>query len=115
MSESAQKLVSASSAVSAVGAVASIIVSVLNIAFPAALWAIMNQIQLLQLLLLIKGFIPDDAKGMLAGNIQLLFDISFISFKNIPLFDNLTSSITFKQVNFELITIGLESGNSILN
>jgi len=103
MSDSAQQLASSTSAISAVGAGASIIVSVLNIAFPAALWSIMNQMQLLQLLLLFKGYIPDDAKGMLAGNPEASFDMPFIPLYKIPYFSEFTNLITYKQSKSLLI------------
>mmetsp|Transcript_2911 Transcript_2911/g.2408 ORF Transcript_2911/g.2408 Transcript_2911/m.2408 type:complete len:116 (-) Transcript_2911:7-354(-) len=115
MSESAKKLASAASAVSAAGTAASIIVSILNVAAPAAVWSMMNQMQYLQLLILIKIFIPDDSKGMLAGNKEALFDMSFIPLKMLPYFVILTNSISFEQKNSGLMTLGFESGSSLVN
>jgi len=115
MSASAQQLASGISAVTAFGASASIIVAILNVAFPAALWSMINQMQLLQLLILIGWFIPDDAKGMLTGNIQISFGLIFTPLEQIPYIVELLDIITFEQTNPNLRTIGIMSGSSLRN
>ena len=97
MSEYAQTISESSLYVSSVGGLIALLLSLLQATSPMALWLIMNEIQILELLTIIPTYIPDDGKGLLTGEGSPPIDTSIIPVKEIPLIDGVYEWIDLKQ------------------
>ncbi|CAI2387031.1 unnamed protein product [Moneuplotes crassus] len=89
--------------------------AMLGSASPAAIWQMMNQIQLLKLLLLTGAYLPSEAKEFFNGMEFMSFDFSFIPFGKLPGLGYSIDFIDFDQNSQELNDFGLESGSSLVN
>jgi hypothetical protein len=66
---------------------------------PAGIWAIINQIQILLLIITIDDHIPRDIEYYLRENILAMFDLSFIPLIDIPYFNYLAKYLDGEQEN----------------
>ncbi|CAI2373398.1 unnamed protein product [Moneuplotes crassus] len=115
ISKGTQQMSSSSQAVSGVSAGATIGVSILNLSSVAAIWSIVNQLQLYLLLLLTKTPFPDNVRGMILSNQIFQFNLNFIPVKSLPKVSEFADWIDVEQENIYLETIGIESKASLLN
>ncbi|CAI2362624.1 unnamed protein product [Moneuplotes crassus] len=97
------------------GSVVNIVNTMLGSASPAAIWQMMNQIQLLKLLLLTGAYLPPEAIVFFNGMEFMSFDFSFINFEELPVLGYSIDYIDFDQNSKELKDFGLESGSSLVN
>jgi len=114
-SESAKTISSATQAISGLSAGAIIGVSIMNLSSLAAIWSIVNQLQLFILLILTKTPFPDNVKTVLLGNEIMQFDLSFIPFTKIPHVHEFEEWASSNQKNIYLDTIGIKSKTSLKN
>ncbi|CAI2375823.1 unnamed protein product [Moneuplotes crassus] len=115
VSESAQMMSSGATAATGIGSTIGILVSLMNLSAPMALWAMANQVQLMLLLLLTKSSLPSDIIGYITNNGFFSFNMGFL-----PIKSNMVSEIPLKwmdkaQNRIELEDIGLESGSTFNN
>ncbi|CAI2381146.1 unnamed protein product [Moneuplotes crassus] len=115
VSESAQQISSGSQAVSGVSAGATIGVSLLNLSSLAAIWSIVNQLQLFLLLLLTKTPFPGDVKALILGNELMQFNLDVLPVRALPKMPEVMDWLKIDQDNAYLETIGVESSTSLLN
>ncbi|CAI2383847.1 unnamed protein product [Moneuplotes crassus] len=116
MTDDGKRVVSSSQYISMVAVGASFLSSVLKMSSPVAVWAILNQMQLMGLVTLTRVYIPDDPKGMLLGEGSGI-PFSLLSLKPaiVPFYNDLDEMMNFNQSAVELEAIGLESGSSLIN
>ncbi|CAI2386961.1 unnamed protein product [Moneuplotes crassus] len=114
-SKNAQQVSSGSQAVSGASAGATVIVSILNLSSIAAIWSIVNQLQLYLLLPLTKTPFPGNVKVMILGNELFQFNFNFIPLKSLPKIPEIMDWLDIEQENIYLETIGIESRTSLLN
>ncbi|CAI2380590.1 unnamed protein product [Moneuplotes crassus] len=115
VSESAQAMSSGSAAMTGIGSLVGLIVSLMNLSAPMALWAMANQVQLMLLLLLTKSSLPYDIVGYITTNGFFSFNMKFL-----PIKSNIISEVPLEwmsktQSSIELEDMGLESGSSFNN
>ncbi|CAI2380327.1 unnamed protein product [Moneuplotes crassus] len=115
VSESAQQMSSGSQAVSGVSAGATVGVSLLNLSSLAAIWSIVNQLQLFLLLLLTKTPFPGDVKALILGNELMQFNLDLLPVRALPKMPEVMDWLKIDQDNSYLETIGVESSTSLLN
>lgn len=111
VSDEAESVVVVSDTVTGVGTGAAISTSVVQMSSPASLWSMVNQIQLLSLLILLKVYIPDDVKLMLVGVNIVSFDMGFLPISYIEEVKAANEWLDMEQENAELKIIGLKSGS----
>ena len=87
----------------------------MSLSSPAALWLIINQLQLLMLLLLTGAYIPTDIVKHLCSSQFSTFSFSFIPFNQVPGVEAATEWTHFEQQDHYLDEMGLESGSSLNN
>ncbi|CAI2365900.1 unnamed protein product [Moneuplotes crassus] len=115
VSENAQQMSSGSQAISGVSAGATIGVSILNLSSIAAIWSIVNQLQLYLLLLLTKTPFPGNVKVMILGNEMMQFNLNIVPINKLPKAPEFMDWLRIEQENIYLETIGIESSTSLLN
>ncbi|CAI2371646.1 unnamed protein product [Moneuplotes crassus] len=115
VSEGAQQMSSGSQAVSGVSAGATVGVSLLNLSSLAAIWSIVNQLQLFLLLLLTKTPFPGDVKALILGNELMQFNLDVLPVRALPKMPEVMDWLKIDQDNSYLETIGVESSTSLLN
>ena len=108
-------MTSMSQGVTALSTGAIIGVSIMNFSSLAAIWSIVNQLQLFLLLLLTKTPFPDDVKAMILGNEFMQLDMSFLPINKIPKVDEFLEWVSSDQTNVYLKSVGMESETSLKN
>mmetsp|Transcript_35 Transcript_35/g.35 ORF Transcript_35/g.35 Transcript_35/m.35 type:complete len:107 (+) Transcript_35:1110-1430(+) len=84
----------------------------LNASSMASVWAMINQLQMLMLLLLSGVFIPKDIADFITASKLALFSFNFIHFEEVTLFKRLFNWLDYEQPDFILSKIDLESGST---
>jgi hypothetical protein len=82
---------------------------------PTGIWAIINQIQLLLLIVTIDDHIPSDIEYYLRGNILAMFDLSFIPLMDIPYFNYLAKWLDDEQENRVAKKLKFDSRSTFTN
>ena len=98
----------------AVGAI-SVISSVLNGSAPTALWAIIQQLQMVILILLIDDYTPEDIDNYLEGVGFVMFNFNFIPATDIPFVDIPTDWMTFGDPFDKVEKLGFDSISTFVN
>ena len=115
MSIKAETMKKLSLILTAISSISILGISIIKMSSPVSVWSMVNQFQLLSLLILTRGYIPDDPKGLLVGNKVFSFDLGFLHIKELEFFNELVSWTEIKQKDEDLELIGVDSGSSINN
>ena len=92
-----------------------VLVSLVNLSAPVAIWLIANQIQLLSLLLLTGAFLPPSVKEILVGGQFTSFWFAAIPVSNVPVINISVELFDIEQDNVNLELMGLNSGSSFVS
>ena len=82
---------------------------------PSALWAVINQLQLLMFLILTGAYIPTEVESYISDSDYITFNFNFISFDFIPKLSSAKEWMGFEQGDSNLINLGLDSGSAFNN
>ena len=82
---------------------------------PTVIWAILNQLQMLVLILLVDDFLPTDIQSYMQGVEFALFDFDFLPVVEIDFVDTSIDWIDFDQPNPTLEMLGFESRSTAIN
>lgn len=92
-----------------------VLTSMLSSSSPATMWAIINQIQLLLLLLLTGAYFPKDVVDFLTGFEFSMLSLNFLQTDTWSIFDKVTNWLHSEQPHYYLGVIGVESKSSLVN
>jgi hypothetical protein len=84
-------------------------------AYPSGIWAIVEQIQLIILVISKEVFIPIDIDYYLKGNIELLFNFAFIPVLEVPFFAEVSEWLDLEQNVSAASELELESRSTFKN
>jgi len=79
------------------------------------MWAMINQLQLLLLLLITGAYLPKDIRDYISGMEFSMFSLSFLSIKSIQIVEYSIGWIDFDQSNHRIGGSGIESGIGNIN
>ena len=79
------------------------------------MWAIINQLQLLTLLVITEAYLPKDIRDYINGMEFSMFSFSFIPFINIPLLHDYVEWLDFQQPDVRMQTVEVNSGSALIN
>ena len=99
----------------AAGGVLAGINSILNGSSPTSLWAIVDQLQMVILLLLIDDYTPEDINEYLGGVGFVMFNFNFIPVTDIPYVDIPTDWMTFGDPFDKVEKLGFNSISTFVN
>jgi hypothetical protein len=110
-------VVATTSAQAGVAAVAGLatVSSVLSGTPPTSLWAIMQQLQMVIVLVMVDSYTPEDVDTYLEGVSFAMFNFNFIPIVDIPLVDVPVEWMESAQPFDKLETLGLESRSTFVN
>ena len=102
--------------VTVVATVSVVVVSqMLNASSVCTIWSVVNLIQSLFYLLLLRVYLPDDVYFFIMGMKVALFPFDIFKFKTTSTSTSVTSLLDFDQPDDTLSNIGLDSGSSFVN
>lgn len=81
----------------------------------SVIWAALNQLQIMVLILLVENFLPTDLQSYIQGVEFALFDFEFIPIKKIDFLTVPINWVDFEQPNPNLSLIGVESRSTLVN
>lgn len=93
----------------------SVVLSMLGVSSPQAVWTMVNHFQLLLLMPMTGAYFPSEIIEYLTGMSISMFNFYFIPFPDIPFIDTIYSYFSFKQENEYFVEIGIEHGSSLLD
>ena len=96
-------------------AVTSTLTSFSGVTSLASFWSIINQIQMLNLFLLLRSFIPEDVKWVIKGKIPTINIYSYIPLSNTKFLNSMFSKFNFPLTNLQLDDLGINNGSSVYN
>ena len=82
---------------------------------PSGMWAMINQLQLLILLLITGAYLPKDIRDYITGMEFSMFSFSFLPFESIWFIDYNIGWLNFEQGDEQMTDTGMQSGSSLIN
>ena len=112
---SSKAAVTSSQTSTGMGVGIALITNVMTGSPPMSVWAILQQLQMVIILVMIDSFTPEDIDYYLEGVSFALFNFDFIPIKSLPFVDVPTDWMDFAQPLEKLEIVGLESRSTLVN
>ena len=116
MTTEVENSVTATQSAVGMGAIAALVISVLNMSSPNAMWAMVNQIQSFMLMIALNVYIPNDIIQYITAQNSFQFSFDFIPINKISFVDismDWFETDTSSESKYEVI--GINSNSTFIN